>query len=222
MTRDIQSGIAGKHRPERTLTVLLLIFDFAGTLLFGMEGGLSAIAAHLDVFGALVLSYCTSLGGGILRDVLLGAVPPPSIRDWRYGTLAFVGGGIALLLHASVHDVPLGLLTTLDAAGLSLFAIAGTMKALSYEFHPLPAVLLGTITGVGGGTIRDVLTAQVPLVLRADVYATAALLGSLLFVVAVRSKMPVRAAAVVGGVACFVLRMVAASQHWNLPSSTFR
>ncbi len=202
----------------RAADKLLRVLDFAGTFLFGMEGALSAMAGHLDLFGALVLSFCTALGGGIIRDLLIGAIPPISMRDWRYGVTAFLGGGTSILFYHLVQEISPLLLTTLDAGGLALFAVAGAAKALSYNIHPFPAILMGTITGVGGGTVRDVLLARVPAVLRADIYATAALLGAALFVGGVHGKLSSKWAAILGAAICFALRMMAVSRHWSLPA----
>ncbi len=118
--------------------------------------------------------------------------------------------------------VPAGLMITLDAAGLSLFAVAGAGKALEYGITPLLAILMGAVTGAGGGTVRDVLLAQIPGVLHSDVYASAALAGALVVVLGLRAKMPRSAAMTLGAVACFVLRMVAAVRHWNLPKVMVR
>ena len=136
----------------------------------------------------LVLGFVTAVGGGILRDLLIGATPPSAIRDWRYPAISLVAAAGMFLLHPPVAEYALWL-TPLDAAALSLFAVAGATKALEYGIHPVVAVLMGGITGVGGGTIRDLLTLQVPVVLRADVYASAALLGGLVSVVALRLGM---------------------------------
>ncbi len=208
---------AAERVHPRTADLLLRVLDFTGTFLFGMEGALSAMAGHLDFFGAMVLSFCTALGGGIIRDLLIGAIPPGSMRDWRYGITAFLGGGAAIFSYGVVQEIPPLLLATLDAGGLALFAVAGAAKALDYNIHPFPAILMGTITGVGGGTVRDVLLARVPTVLRADIYATAALLGAALFVAGVHGKLPPKWAAILGAAACFTLRMTAVLRHWNLP-----
>jgi uncharacterized membrane protein YeiH len=191
--------------------------DFAGTLVFAIEGALAAAKGHLDLLGALVLAFATALGGGIIRDVLIGAIPPNSIRDWRYGAIAFAGAGAVFLFEAQVQGIPSMLMLTLDAAGLSLFAVAGAQKALDFGIHPFLAVLMGGITGVGGGTIRDVLLAQVPTVLRADVYATAALAGALVVVLGRSVKVPKAIVAPAGIAVCFLLRMVSVWRHWNLP-----
>jgi len=191
--------------------------DIAGTLVFAIEGAVAAVHGNLDLMGLMVLAFATALGGGIIRDLLIGDVPPASLRDWRYGATAFAGAAIVFFLHRPVERHMTGEIVILDAAGLSLFAIVGTQKALAFRMHPLVAVLLGTISGVGGGTVRDVLLAQVPTVLRSDVYATAALAGAILMTVAYRAGLPQIWAATVGGLICFSLRVVSVWQHWNLP-----
>jgi uncharacterized membrane protein YeiH len=195
---------------------ILLAADLLGTLVFAVEGALAG-GGDLDLLGLLVLAFATALGGGIIRDVLIGDVPPAALKSWRYAAVAFLGGTIYFFLHEFVENIPGNDLMLLDAAGLSIFAIAGTEKALLYKMHPFIAVLLGTITGVGGGTIRDVLLAQVPRVLQADVYATAALAGSIVMVVGNKLRLPPVVAAVLGGLVCFTLRVVSVWHHWNLP-----
>jgi uncharacterized membrane protein YeiH len=200
--------------------------DIIGTFVFAIEGALAAMRGGLDVFGVLVLSFVTALGGGIIRDLLLGATTPRAFADWRYPVTAFLAGGIAFVGYEIVHLIPPGLLITLDAAGLSLFAVAGTEKALEYGIHPFIAPLLGTITAVGGGTIRDVLLNTVPSVLRVDVYATAALAGSIVLVIASRlttsRNTPRAGAAIAGGVVCFALRMLSVALNWQLPHAITR
>ncbi len=202
---------------ETKPATLLLAVDFAGTFVFAVEGALAAAKGHLDLLGAMVLAFATALGGGIIRDVLIGANPPNSIRDWRYGVIAFLGAALVFLFSGPVQHIPRMLMLTLDAAGLSLFCVAGAEKALEYRIHPFIAILMGGITGVGGGTVRDVLLAQVPTVLRADVYATAALAGALVIVVGRRIKLPNSVVAALGALVCFLLRMVSVWRHWNLP-----
>jgi uncharacterized membrane protein YeiH len=196
---------------------LLLVVDLLGTYVFAVEGAIAAIRANLDLLGLLVLSFATALGGGVIRDVLIGAMPPNSIRNWRYGATAFAGGVTVFFFYEFFRSVPQPLMITLDAAGLALFAVAGADKALEFGINPLLAVLMGGITGVGGGTVRDMLLAQIPGVLRTDVYASAALAGATVVVMGVRMKMPRGLAMSLGGGACFTLRMIAVWQHWNLP-----
>lgn len=196
---------------------LLAIVDLTGTFLFAVEGAMAAIHGNLDFLGMVVLAFATAVGGGILRDLLIGSVPPGAIRDWRYGAIALTGAATAFFFHQVVQEIPAIALLTLDAAGLALFSLSGAGKALEYEIHPVMAIVMGGITGVGGGTVRDLLLAEVPTVLRADVYATAALLGAAVLVIGLKLNLPRVAAGVAGGLACFLLRMAAILLHWNLP-----
>lgn len=195
----------------------LLVADLAGTFLFGIEGADAAIRGNLDLLGMMVLAFSTALAGGVVRDLLIGAVPPESIKNWRYAATAFTAAMLTFLFYRMVQAFPATLLMVLDAGGLALFAVAGTEKALEYQIHPFMAALLGTITGVGGGTIRDIFLAHVPRVLQSDIYATAALAGAVALIVTRRIGASPMAAAFAGGGCCFVLRVVAATRHWNLP-----
>jgi uncharacterized membrane protein YeiH len=203
--------------PKYRQDVVLLAVDLVGTFVFAVEGALAGIRGELDLLGLLVVSFVTALGGGTVRDLLIGAVPPNSIRDWRYGATAFAGGGAVFCFYQSFQHVPQQLLITLDAAGLALFAMAGAAKALEFGINPMIAVLMGVLTGVGGGTIRDVLMTRVPGILNTDIYASAALAGAAVMVIGLALKVPRTIAMTVGGVCCFVLRMVAVARHWNLP-----
>jgi uncharacterized membrane protein YeiH len=196
---------------------LLFAADIAGTLVFAVEGALAAANANLDLIGIMVLAFCTALGGGVVRDILLGALPPAALRDWRYPTVAFSGAALVFFLHPYVRAIPVPALQVLDAAGLAMFAIAGTQKAVLHRMNPMVAVMLGTITGVGGGTIRDVLLNQIPNVLRFEVYATAALVGSICMIVAKRLRFPSGVAGGIGAVVCFSIRVISLWRHWNLP-----
>ena len=196
---------------------LLSVLDLTGTFVFAVEGALAAVGGNLDFFGLMVLSFATALGGGVVRDVLIGATPPQSLRDWRYAATAFLGGAAVFFFHQFVLEFPRSALIGFDAAGLALFAIAGTEKALHYKMSPFIADLLGTITGVGGGVIRDLFLAHVPMILQSDIYATAALAGSIVMVGACKLGLSPPRAAFLGAVSCFVLRIVAVWRHWNLP-----
>lgn len=196
---------------------VLLVVDLLATLLVAQEGGAAAVNGHLDLLGILVLAFVSALGGGIVRDLLLGALPPNALRDWRYGTVALSGGVLIMLGFRLVTRFPEMPLTMMDAAGLGLFAVAGADKAMEFRVSPLAAVLLGGITGCGGGVIRDLLLGRVPRILNADVYATAALFGALLTVFLLRAKVNRGWAMALGAAACFALRMTAVVRHWSLP-----
>jgi uncharacterized membrane protein YeiH len=199
---------------------LLLVIDLIGTALFAAEGASTAMQAKLDLLGLLVLAFVTALGGGIVRDLLIGDTPPSSIRNWNYPATALAAGVAVFLLHAYTAGINSWLVTTLDAAGLSFFAVAGATKALEFKLHPLLATMMGGITGVGGGTIRDLLIGQVPKVLRSDVYAAAALFGAAVTIVCLRVRINAVIANSSGIVGCFTLRMLAVYNHWNLPRAS--
>ena len=201
----------------KSANTVLFVADMAGTLVFAIEGGIAAIVGNLDLLGLLVLAFATALGGGIVRDLLIGDTPPASLRNPSYAATAFLGGLTVFLLHHHLDELPVSTLMVLDAAGLSLFAIAGTEKALQFQMHPFIAVLLGTITGVGGGTVRDIFLARIPVVLRADVYATAALAGAVCMIAARKLRFSPTVAALLGGLVCFSLRVISVWRHWNLP-----
>src|SRR6202012_4730099 len=215
--RDHDSGLQSDTGSEFASMVpikfhsatLLLVIDLIGTFVFAVEGASAAIQGNLDVLGLMVLAFATALGGGIIRDVLIGAVPPNSIKDWRYPAIAFMGGAVVFFQSSFVNQVPASLIVTLDAAGLSLFAVAGAAKALDYGIHPFLAILMGGITGVGGGTVRDLLLGRVPTVLRSDIYAVAALAGAAVMVAGLNAGLPPTLTTFAGAIVCFVLRVVA-------------
>jgi len=190
---------------------VLLGLDLVGTFAFAVNGGLTAIrAAQLDVVGVVTLGMITAVGGGIIRDILLGALPPATFVDWRYLAVAAAGGLIAFLFSRGLSRFT-STIDVLDAAGLSLFAVTGAAKALEFGVGPAQAIILGAVTGVGGGTVRDVLIQKVPSVLSSGLYAIPALVGAALAVIAASSGVdqvlgaPVALAA---AAVCFVIRMV--------------
>lgn len=196
---------------------LLLLVDLLGTFVFAVEGASAAIEGELDLLGMMVLAFATALAGGIIRDLLIGAIPPGAIRDWRYSATAFLAAATVFIWHRYISQIPPSFLVVADAAGLALFAVAGAAKALDYGIHPFLAVLMGGITGVGGGTVRDILLARVPTVLRSDIYAVAALAGAAVMVAGARLQLPSALTTAVGAAVCFGLRIIAVWRHWNLP-----
>jgi uncharacterized membrane protein YeiH len=199
---------------------MLLVVDLAAAVFLGVEGAMAAIEGNLDIFGILVLSFATALGGGVIRDLLIGAIPPAATEDPRYAIAAFAGGAATFFSFRLVQEVPNGLLVGFDAVGLALFAVAGAAKALDRKIAPFMAVLMGTLTGVGGGTIRDIFLARVPAILRVDVYAVAALAGAAVMVVGMRLGLPRKWMMPAGAVVCFVLREYAVWRHLNLPKAS--
>jgi uncharacterized membrane protein YeiH len=162
---------------------LQLALDLVGVFAFALSGGLVAVKKRFDLFGVLVLAAAAALGGGVMRDLLIGDTPPVGISDWRLMGTAVFAGLVTFLAHPGVERIS-KIVRVLDAAGLATFAIGGSLKALGAGVEPLAAVVIGVITAVGGGMIRDVLAGQVPEVLRREMYALPALLGSALLVAA--------------------------------------
>ena len=197
---------------------IILVLDLLGVFAFALDGALTGIrAARVDIVGVMVLAMATSLGGGIIRDVLLGQTPA-TFQDWRYLVTAVLGGTLAFFLNQWLDQLTKPILL-FDAAGLSLFTVIGATKALEHEFGPLQAILLGTITGVGGGTIRDVLLDRVPTVLSANsrLYAIPALLGAAVVVVGHIFGPGPAWVAVIGALLCFTVRVLSLRYRWNAP-----
>jgi len=200
-----------------TESPLLLALDLTGTFAFALNGALTAVrTVRLDIVGVVTLGMITALGGGILRDILINALPPATFRDWRYLSVAAIGGLIAFGLGRWL-DRMIVPITVLDALGLSLFAVTGASKALSFGLGAGQAVILGAITGVGGGTIRDVLIRQVPTVLSSGLYAIPALVAAAVTVGTERAGVYGVPAALGAATACFVIRMIGVRYGLNAP-----
>src|SRR5689334_15583412 len=198
------------------METLVLALDLFGTFVFALSGGMRGVRQRLDVFGVLVLSFAAGNAGGITRDLLIGAVPPAAIADWRYIGVSLLAGLATFLWHSTVRRWVSAVLV-FDAAGLGLFAVSGALKALAFGLNPLAAVLLGMLTGIGGGMLRDVLVAEIPTVLRAELYAVAALTGAAVVVGGQLLGVPSTPLAVAGAVLCFGLRILAIRRGWELP-----
>ena len=162
------------------MDVLLLVLDLVGTFVFALSGAVAGVKNRLDLLGVLVLSFAAGNAGGIARDLLIGAVPPAAISDWRYLAVSLLAGITTFYGFSGVDRLRSPVLV-FDGAGLALFAVSGTQTALAFGLNPVMAALLGMLTGIGGGMTRDVLLAEIPTVLRADLYALAALAGAVLW-----------------------------------------
>ncbi|MBP2292610.1 trimeric intracellular cation channel family protein [Azospirillum rugosum] len=198
------------------ISPLLLAMDLTGVFIFGLTGGTVAVRRQLDIFGVIVLSIVTALAGGLLRDLMIGAVPPASLRDDRYLIAALLSGLVAFFFHPQINRLVKPVMV-LDAAGLGLFAVAGCGKALTYGLTPVPAVLLGVLTACGGGVVRDVLVAEVPRVLREEIYAMAALLAAVIVIAGAELGLPRTPVAIAAALAGFLLRVVSVWRGWSAP-----
>jgi uncharacterized membrane protein YeiH len=202
------------------METLPLVLDLAGTFVFALSGALAGVKRKLDLFGVLVLSFAAANAGGITRDVLIGAVPPAAISDWRYLVVSLVAGLITFYLSPAIVRLWSPVLL-FDAAGLALFAVAGTQKSLDYGLNPVMAMSLGMLTGIGGGMMRDVLLAEIPAVLRSELYAVAALAGAGVVVIGHLLQLPAVPIAIAGVALCFGLRVMAIRHGWQLPVARF-
>ena len=198
------------------METLVLGLDLFGTFVFALSGAMAGVRHRFDLFGVLVLSYAAATAGGITRDLLIGAVPPASVADWRYIVVPVLAGLATFWWHPTVQRWQSPVLV-FDAAGLALFAVSGSLKASAYQLNPLAAMMLGVITAVGGGVVRDVLLAEVPTVLHAELYAVAALAAAVVVVGGQLLQLPSTPVAVVGAVLCFGLRLLAIRRGWGLP-----
>ena len=201
------------------VSAALVAFDLGGTFVFALSGAVAGVRHRLDLFGVLVLAFAAGNSGGIARDVMIGAVPPAAIRDWRYIAASIIAGLTAFYGYRLTNRLKSPVLM-FDAAGLGLFAVSGASKALAFHTGPVAAMLLGMLTGIGGGIVRDVLVREIPTVLRTELYAVAALIGAAVVVVGGMLRLPSSAAAITGALLCFALRFVAMRRGWQLPTAS--
>ncbi|TDC33966.1 trimeric intracellular cation channel family protein [Micromonospora sp. 15K316] len=204
-----------------TTSTALLLADLVGVAVFAASGASAAVAKRLDLFGVAFVGFVAALGGGIFRDLVIGEVPPLAFADWRYAATAAITAGAVFWLHPQLARLRTTVLL-LDAAGLALFTVTGTLKALDAHVPPVGACVIGMLSGIGGGLGRDLLTGEIPVVLRREIYAVAALAGAVVVAVLQRvgqaGTAPIAAAAVL----IFVVRVVALRRRWAVPVATLR
>lgn len=201
---------------------LLLVLDLTGTFAFGLNGALTAVrTVRLDIVGVLALGMVTALGGGIVRDILIGAVPPATFVDPRYLAVAAGGALTAFFLSRPLERFAL-LVAIFDAIGLSVFCVTGSAKALAVGLGPVQAVLLGAVTAVGGGTIRDVLIRRVPSVLTSGLYAVPALVGATVTVAATLLGGYGLLTALAAALVCLLIRILGIHYNLNVPTAPRR
>ena len=187
-----------------------------GIFVFAVTGALVAVRKNLDIFAALVLAGVTGLGGGFIRDVLIDATPPAALTDWRYLLVPVAAGLLTFAFHPAIGRLE-RLVTVFDAVGLALFCVTGALKAVEYGLGPVPAALMGMVTAIGGGMMRDVLAGHVPVVFEGNLYATPALSGAVVAVLLDRTDLPVLVVAAAGFTTCLVWRLLALVRGWSAP-----
>ena len=202
--------------PEIEFATTLVTLDLVGIFVFAVTGALVAVRKNLDIFAALVLAGVTGLGGGFIRDVLIDATPPAALTDWRYLLVPVAAGLLTFAFHPAIGRLE-RLVTVFDAVGLALFCVTGALKAVEYGLGPVPAALMGMVTAIGGGMMRDVLAGHVPVVFEGNLYATPALSGAVVAVLLDRTDLPVLVVAAAGFSICLVWRLMALVRGWSAP-----
>jgi uncharacterized membrane protein YeiH len=202
---------------DMSATTLLLVLDLVGIAVFGVSGALAGVDKNLDLFGVLFLSVATALGGGFIRDALIGATPAAALTDGRYLLVPVLVGLIVFYVHPTMARLSRVFLLV-DAAGLGLFAVAGARKALDYGVPAVGACGIGLLTAIGGGLLRDVLVREIPAVLHREIYATAALLAAVIVVVGDKTDFNNVATAGVAIAAAFGLRVISRWKQWSAPT----
>lgn len=195
---------------------ILLALDLIGTFVFALSGAIVGVRKRLDLFGVLVIAFAAGNAGGIVRDTLIGSTPPGAISNWRYIVVSMLAG-LAIFFYSPFIQRHKNLILMFDGAGLALFAVNGTQKALTFGLNPLAAAMLGMLSGIGGGILRDLLVNEIPTVLKAELYATAALMGAFIVVLGFVLNMPSGYISILGALVCFTIRFLAIRRGWRLP-----
>jgi uncharacterized membrane protein YeiH len=198
------------------MDLFLYALDLIGTFAFAISGATVGVRYRLDFFGVLVLSFAAAVSGGIFRDLLIGATPPAALVGWHYLGISCLAGIITFFRYESIEKLR-NPVQIFDALGLALFAVTGASKALAFGLGPVSATLLGMLSGIGGGMMRDILVARTPVVLRSDLYALAALAGASVIVIGNRFDLPELPVLLVAAGLCFGLRFAAIRYDWHLP-----
>lgn len=196
--------------------ILFTALNVLGTFVFGLSGAMVAIRRRFDIFGILVLSVATGVAGGIIRDLLLGATPPEALSSVWPMAIASLAGLCAFFFTASIERFNRPVMF-LDAIGLGVFAVAGCRKAMIFGLDPFGAVLLGVMTAIGGGVLRDIMAAEVPRVLHEDIYALAAFAGAAAYACGLWLGIPEVYAASGALVFAVGLRLASVRFGWKLP-----
>lgn len=199
------------------LHTLYTLIDLGGTFAFAVSGAAAAKQKGLDVLGILVVAFTVACGGGIIRDLCIGDIPPAGLSDWRYLVVSMTAALITIGV-TPLNRLLAGPVLLFDALGLSLFAVSGAEKALGFRHNYEVAILIGMVTAVGGGVIRDIFLNRIPAIFEKEIYASAALLGAIVVVAGNYLELPDAWVFPVGFLVCLLLRILAMKYHWKLPS----
>ncbi len=201
------------------MNTIIFILDLVGTFAFAASGAVLAVKRDMDLFGVLVLSVVTATGGGLLRDMIVGRIPPAVFNHMVYLAVSCGTGILVFFFYSWIKKVN-HLILFFDAVGLGVFTIIGISVGLDYHFKPISSLILGMLTGVGGGMIRDILTARIPLILQKDVYASASLLGGLLYLLLRKINLPDSFSVIISILCIIFIRLFSLKYHVHLPRAT--
>ena len=201
----------------KSASTIYIILDLLGTFVFALSGAVAARQKQLDIFGIFTLAFSVACGGGIVRDLCIGAIPPAGLTNWFYLLMVLAATIITVGFYRVVNVLNQPVLV-FDALGLSVFAVTGARKAIAFDANYELAILLGIVTAVGGGVIRDILLNRIPVILTREIYASAAMVGAMIVVAGDYFQFPKEVVAVTAIIVCFGLRFFALHFHWNLPS----
>lgn len=222
-TAVIQAKAEGLHFPTHRNILpsmnLLYTLDLIGTIAFAASGALAGIRRGMDLFGIFVLAMVTAIGGGTLRDLLLGDLPPFCLRNETYLWLPVLAALVVFFTHRRLPRFA-PVLQYLDAIGLGTFVVIGTGKAISMHTGPIGAILMGVITGTAGGVMRDILSNEIPLIMRREIYASACILGGVTLVILQKLNTPANLSLLLSAAAVILLRILAIRYNWSLPKAT--
>lgn len=199
-----------------SLETFVVALDLIGTFVFALSGAAQGAKHRLDLFGVMLLSIAAATAGGLMRDLLIGAIPPAAIDDFRY-TLVAVLAGLVMFWMPRIVDRLRRAVLLFDAVGLTVFVISGTYKAIAFNLNPVATCLLGVLTGIGGGLVRDLLVREIPIVLRREIYAVAGLAGAVVIVIGRYWGLPPVAVTAAAAIICFGLRLISIRRNWQLP-----
>lgn len=195
---------------------LLKLIDILGTITFAISGVFAAMQKRLDIFGILIISFITSIGGGTLRDVLLGDLPVKWMRDIETPAIILVSAVCAILFRHIIKNFQQTLFI-FDSLGLGFFTVLGIQKGIKFDLNPAICVVLGTITGCFGGVIRDILLNNIPLIFRREIYATACILGGIIYFILYGTSFPKEWLDVTVMLVVFMIRFLAVRYKLEMP-----
>ena len=195
---------------------ILVLMDLCGTFAFAVSGAVAAGQRRLVLFGVLVISHLTACGGGFIRDLSLGSLPPVAISDWRYLAASALAAALAIWARPLIDRLQRPIVF-FDSLGLGFFAVTGAQKALAMDHNPEVAIVLGVVTAVGGGVARDVLLNRVPVILGKEIYAVAALVGASIQVLGQLMDWKFAITPWFGALICLAIRLLALRYSWSLP-----